>query len=769
MQISQPQTNPPTVNGARRSKDARRVYVIEALLGLVLASSETVEIRSAACGLIKAYFTGHELIKHHFLQRAIAGYKEGEDETTNVLSTLITGPQSSVINDASRYMFAGGIVSQLIFDQPEAKALLMGVSEGDAEKGEDVITAIQMMSGHLLSTLQGDLDPHISIAYLNLLIIFLFDSPAAINDCLAEGSALLGALIATASTSTKSQVASDPVKSLLPGLCATLLGTIYEFSTKDSPIPRRTLQPFLVSRLGRQRYFDALLQLRQHPTVRDAEIDAVVGASDLLFDPKFVEWFKDEYGRLRRAVDKDPGIEVVQRGMADGVDRDILDSLREQIQGKEQQLEQREMEMADLRQKADQSDAEHRREMQELQSRQRTLEGEVERRGRINEALQRDHDAELSNKNAEIEKLRASHQNTIQSVQQQSEKEKERLRAQHEQELERTKGQHAAQLASERSLAEDRARKATDQRTREHQTALQELQAAIQEHKDRLEAKEKSESALQQSLRATKSDLDKRSDELREAQSSLKETQEKLADKERSERVLRQEHQSTTATLDKLRDEHQKLKDKLTRTDQDLQRTRGIQNDLQQVNTKALARVKTLEEEAKARNERVSGLQEERERLEKEKTELENKLKGVGEEVEGLKLELEAERKGYGELEAELSEVKAELGKASEAQPAVPGDEDSKKEAAEAKEETEKMRKMAEQTRKEADEAKGEAEKEKEEAKKARGELEDMLMVMSDLEAKRDEYRERLKKLGGEVTEDEDEDDEEDEEEDQEE
>jgi intracellular protein transport protein USO1 len=57
----------------------------------------------------------------------------------------------------------------------------------------------------------------------------------------------------------------------------------------------------------------------------------------------------------------------------------------------------------------------------------------------------------------------------------------------------------------------------------------------------------------------------------------------------------------------------------------------------------------------------------------------------------------------------------------------------------------------------------------KDEAKSSKEELESMLLVMGDIEAKRDGYRAKVKDLGGEVTEDEESEDgdEEDEDEDE--
>lgn len=727
----------PSTNGA--TKQRRMVYVIEALLDLVLNPSpaRTLELRSAGCALIKAYFSGHQRIKHHFLQRAILGYTEGEEETVNALSTLMNGPQGPATNDPARFAFASQITCQLLFEEPEAKSMLMGVSEGDAEKGEDVITAIQTVSGHLLSCLQDDLDPQVSIAYLTLLITFLFDDPAAINDCLAEGSALVGALITTASQAKNSQILNDPLKSLLPGLSAILLGIIYEFSTKDSPIPRRTLHPLVVSKLGRQRYFDALGQFRQHPTIRDAEILAEAGAPETdVADPIFVDWFKDEYGRLKRAIDREPGIEVIRRTDV-GVDRDILDELREQIKAKDAQLQQIEQDTLAARQKMDQADGEHRRDIQSLQSSQRTMEGEVERVKKINEQLQKEHDAELQRVQGELRsqlaQMQLEHRGAFESTQQQ-----------HARELERLKGQQGASLASERSLWEDKARKAADQATREQKAALDKV---VEEHrKASEEAAEEHLRTLEETTEEHRKALEEANGVVRERDSAISQREatiqahlETIADHERAARIAKQEHQSTSAALDKLKDDHAAAKKTSEQLDKDLQRTKGLQADLQQVNTKAMARVKTLEEEGKQRESRVKSITEDRDKAQAEATELRQKVAELEKDLEGLRSELEVERKGYGELEAEVNELKE--GKASAV--TATGDAD----------------KLA-QLEKDVAAQKAEVEKEKEETKKARSELEDMLMVLSDLEGKQETYRERLKMLGEEVSEDEDDGDE---------
>jgi predicted nucleic acid-binding Zn-ribbon protein len=774
---------PTPVNGVATKSQPKIMYVIEALLNLVLSASasRTLDLRSAACSLIKAYFHGHDRIKLHFLQRAIAGYTDGEEEDINILSTLLNGPQlGPATPDPPRFAFASDITCQLLFNLQDAKSMLMSVSEGDADKGEDVITAIQTLSGHLLSSLQNDLDPQLSISYLNLLITFLFDEPAAVNDCLAEGSSLMGVLIDNALLTANSQVAADPIKSLLPGLSAILLGTIYEFSTKDSPIPRRTLHPLLTSKLGRQKYFDALMQFRQNPIIRDSEFLApeIEGAT-ILFDDEFIDWFKDEYGRLKRVIDREPGIEVVRPSDV-GVDRDVLDDLREKIKARDEKLQQKEQDDLAAKQKSDQAEAEYRHQLQSLQSSQRSIEAEVERIKRINEALQRDHDVELHRVSGELRSQLAQFQlesrNNLQT-----------LRDQHKQELERMKGQHGATVASERSLWEDKARKASEQATRDQRAAVE---TAAEEHRKAIEqSAEEQRMRTEQVASEHRKALDDLNAAVQQKDKTISEHETAISDHARSEKILKQEHSATTATLEKIRTEFESSKSDKAKLEKELETTKTLQKDLQQVNTKAMARVKALEEEAKARETKIQTLTSEVASLQSEVDSKQQKISELEQEISGLKLELEGERKGYNDLETELNDLKTLHNKLEtsnkdletqisnhKSKPTSPDNSDKlkalEKELADTKKKLDtassnsKNKKSSDDTteklEKQLEAQKKEVEKEKEEANKAKTELEDMLMVLADLEDKAKGYREKLRKHGEEVSDDEDEDEDDD-------
>jgi hypothetical protein len=150
-----------------------------------------------------------------------------------------------------------------------------------------------------------------------LLCGWLFEDPDAVNDFLGEGSSVPSLINASKVTSSTAP--------LVAGLCIVLLSIIYEFSSKDSPVPRSKVHALLVNSLGREFYIDRLTKLRENVHVRDFEvlpqssIHTDGGLPNVFFDQTFVDFLKDNFSRLQRAVDRDPGFEVSV--MANGVQK----------------------------------------------------------------------------------------------------------------------------------------------------------------------------------------------------------------------------------------------------------------------------------------------------------------------------------------------------------------------------------------------------------------------------------------------------------------
>lgn len=344
------------------------VYVIDGLLDMTLSLSalDTFDVRRAACDCLKAYMFQHADIRLHFLKRAIEGYRAAVDESSNVLTVLLRPADHDIATNPYRVWFAAAIMFHLIFDNPDAKAIALAVTEGDAESGEEVVTSIQVITANLVNALKHVQDSRVAVGYLTLLLGWIFEDMDAVNNFLDEGSNVQS-LIHTV-------IRPAPADAMVQGLCAMLLGVVYEFSTRDSPLPRANLQSILLSRMGRETYMDRLSKLRSHPLMRDFEVlpqklDPMSGTlPDVFFDGTFVDFFKDNYSRIARAIDRDPGFEVsvVSKGVQQGISRDLVDSLRGRLKETDESLETARATAADLQKELKQEQAEHGRTREQL-------------------------------------------------------------------------------------------------------------------------------------------------------------------------------------------------------------------------------------------------------------------------------------------------------------------------------------------------------------------------------------------------------------------
>jgi len=385
-------TSERTPNGEIIVNGFQRINVIEALLKLTLepASIQQLDARLAACECIKAFFVNHSGIRQHVLRRAIDGHLSGQDEIPNILSVLLTPPESRGNADLYQTWMASVLMFHLVFEDAEAKSMAMKVTEGDAESGEEVITCVQTIVGHLITGMQRGDDERISVGYLMLLCGWLFEDPDVVNDFLGEGSSIQSLL-----QETKHRGVSNV---LVPGLSTILLGIIYEFSSKDSPIPRETLHKLLMEQMGRDPYIDKITRFRESPLVRDFEVlPQTVGATqhdggmpDIFFDRTFIDFLKDNFSRLLRAIDREPDLEisVITNGVQRGISREMIDSLRSEVEERNQAVQKLEADLHSLKQKLEQ-------EQSELMKAMDSRSVETDRIKQINEALQRNHEQEL--------------------------------------------------------------------------------------------------------------------------------------------------------------------------------------------------------------------------------------------------------------------------------------------------------------------------------------------------------------------------------------
>ncbi|KAG7101717.1 Intracellular protein transport protein USO1 like [Verticillium longisporum] len=495
--LSQPSSGARDGGGPDRDSE---VYVIDGLLDLTLAVSanDMFDVRIAACDCLKAYFFDHAEIRLHFLKRAIEGYKTGLDETANVLAVLLRPNNDDAIVNPYRPWFAAIITFHLLFNNPEAKSLAMAVTEGDAEDGEEIVTSIQSVAAHLLSGLGREQDSRVATGYLILLLGWMFEDLEAVNDFLAEGSNIQGLIQVV--------VRPGPADEIIQGLCAMILGEIYEFSTKDSPIPRASLHAILLSRLGKEKFIDRLSRLRTNPLMRDFEVlpqkldpSSPGRLPEVFFDITFVDFFKDNYSRLLRAIDREPGLEipVSANGVQQGISRDLVDSLRAQLGEKSKALDESHMASTTLERQLGQEQADHRK------SRENAAVGLAKVNAAI-DAVRRDHAAELDKLRQQLASEQAENARQLKQASQSKEVELEAGRRKlvsvqedYKRQIEYTKKTSEAELEKLRrkiaSLSDD------------HEKQLSKASKAAEVEVDRLKHRADAEAA---DLRATISRLE---------------------------------------------------------------------------------------------------------------------------------------------------------------------------------------------------------------------------------------------------------------------
>lgn len=479
-----PNGNGPQANGIPK------VYVIDGLLDLSLCvhNLQAFDIRMAACECLKAYFFNHAGIREHFLRRAIDGHKSGAIESANVLTTLLRSPNEESLVDPYRHWFAACIMLHLVFENATTREIARQVTEGNEEEGEEVVTSIQIITSHMISSLSRGDDERIVIGYLMLLLCWLFEDLDAVNDLLEEASNVQR-LIQTVVKNTSSET-------MVQGLAAMLLGVVYEFSTKDSPVPRGTLQSLLMTNMTRDKYIDKMSKLRAHPAVRDYEmipqkLDPSTGKlPDVFFDEAFVDFFKDNYSRILRAIDRDPGMEisVVMNGVQKGISRELVDSLRAQLDEKEKALQECQANAAHLEQQLGQERADLRR-LKETSS------VELTRIKAVNESLQRNHEEAVRQIQQQAALREAELQKLIDNARRVAESELEKLQKKTEADLqakiqgyENKLRQADQELQAQMKLQQEKLQEKEEQHKKELQLKEEQYQKQIEEARMEAEA-----------------------------------------------------------------------------------------------------------------------------------------------------------------------------------------------------------------------------------------------------------------------------------------
>ena len=513
------EATPAQVNGNVRDKAPQlRDNVISGLLdlALVVSSINAFDVRLAACECLKAYFWEHAPIRLFFLNRAIEGHNRHEAD--NILSILVEDPESGRGPDPYRSWIASVLVFHLLFEDFEAKNIAMGVSEGDASTGEEVVTCIQTLSGNFISAEQKGEDERVSLGYLMVLCGWLYEDHDAVNDFLGEGSNIQS-MVQLVTQNSQS-------RPLVSGLCAFLLGIVYEFSTKDSPIPRVTLHGILTTRLGREQYVDRITKLREHPMIRDYEVlpqdlnsSQFGGLPEVFFDKTFVDFLKDNFSRVLRAIDRPPNLEVpvAANGVQKGISRELVDSLKAQAEDANQRIQKLEAELVTFEHKLGQEQADHRKAKESA-----TV--EVNRIRSINEALQRNHEDDLQRIAKDHQVVQSNHQKASEAAMRAVQADMRRMKEENEATATRIRNRNEEEFEDLKSTIrrlEGQLEKSSKEHVQDLQTAHEDYTTKLSNLDARLKRAEDKAADAEARSASLRSDVDAKEEARKSAQSEL--------------------------------------------------------------------------------------------------------------------------------------------------------------------------------------------------------------------------------------------------------
>ncbi|KAK9462883.1 p115 like vesicle tethering protein, partial [Lipomyces oligophaga] len=305
------------------------IPVTQALLNWALGSSSiyAFDLRVGACMCLEGYLADNNFTRVAFLEDAIDAYlNDNRGQKNSKLLSGILDHETDLRSDPYRTWFACVIMLYIFEGGQELRDLARSITIGDESQGEEIVTAIQTISANLVASLQFGLDIRISVAYIMLLSVWLYEDYEAINDFLSEGSSVQS-LVADVSQSSSHNV-------IVEDMCTVLLAVLFSYCTTQSPIPRPTLHRLLVNRIGRDSFVMKLRSLRRHPLVRDFDPTEILSANKdetglpkVYFNRVFMDFFKDRYSRLEKALDRDPNRDPISPEAIEAQNEQAMESI----------------------------------------------------------------------------------------------------------------------------------------------------------------------------------------------------------------------------------------------------------------------------------------------------------------------------------------------------------------------------------------------------------------------------------------------------------
>ncbi|KAM5537857.1 hypothetical protein V8D89_008499 [Ganoderma adspersum] len=357
------------IDGERRTKDG-------------------MELRGAALGIFQNFVHKEEISEA--IVQAMVAQPGSQAPATPLLYALTTVPVSPLnVPSVTSTHFATLLFAHLLRSSPRAKATARSIvpqagspgggsgaffvpadggppppgNDEDPADSDGPQTLLQILSEHLslafLARGRADLPDkearewdRLCVGYLCLLIQWLWEDPAAVREFLEAGA--LGVLVEPINQTVEEDA-------MIPGLCAFLLGVIYEFNREPGEVTRSIIHPIL-TRLGIDMLSGRLIHLRDDDRFRAVGPDSFVVASpnahvppyhpqgapaagqpkpeieegEIWFDWAFVDFWKSNYYTIQKGVAVDPNALSSAAGQESAM---LIASLRDVIRNQASEIE----------------------------------------------------------------------------------------------------------------------------------------------------------------------------------------------------------------------------------------------------------------------------------------------------------------------------------------------------------------------------------------------------------------------------------------------
>ncbi|KAM0793553.1 hypothetical protein ACM66B_000990 [Microbotryomycetes sp. NB124-2] len=377
---------------------------------------EGLRVRAAAANLFESYVAGSQVTQLGILSTMSAplpddnaNAEDASEPTPSAGSILLQGirvvPSTTRNEHLDSYVpfFSCLMFSHLLYHSNECKtaALKIYFNGDDVQPGgmgdeDDRISLVAILVGNLMmaqreqaQSQNAGLGPErvlqwsrVMVGYLIVLSAWMWESPTTVKEFLVEGSNLQVLI--------QPITQSSGVDSAVQGLCAFLLGIVYEYCREPGPITRETLHPILQSRVGPDQFVSRILRLREDDRFRSVLPNVLEMADDddtleepaeedgLWFDFAFVEFLKTNYVSVQRAILLEPGSNDSRRSFDASGEAAVANALRTQISTQLSELEELRTQLNTLQRTRDEDQAAYRREVATLTEQVVSLQRELE-------------------------------------------------------------------------------------------------------------------------------------------------------------------------------------------------------------------------------------------------------------------------------------------------------------------------------------------------------------------------------------------------------